>query len=75
MKSQRFELHDDLMCNLVSIRTKKNAPGRFRGALPDENVENRQAFMALTRLVNRETLREAAFLWITPFWALRISSG
>src|SRR5256885_949576 len=34
-----------------------------------------QAFSELTRLVRRETLREAAFLWSTPFCAPRISSG
>jgi hypothetical protein len=38
-------------------------------------VGNYQALMARIRLVRRETLRDAVFLWSTPFWAPRISCG
>jgi hypothetical protein len=38
-------------------------------------VDNYQALRARIRNVSRDTLREAVFLWKTPFCAPRISCG
>jgi hypothetical protein len=61
--------------NKVRSRTNKNAPEFPQARFLETGVDKCQAVSALMRLVSRETLRDAVFLWNTPFWAPRMSSG
>jgi hypothetical protein len=54
---------------------KQKRAGIIHGAFLKRCVDKYQAMSARMRLIRRETLREAVFLWNTPFCAPRMSSG
>jgi hypothetical protein len=54
---------------------KQKRAGANHGAFSKRYVDKYQAMRARMRLIRRETLREAVFLWKTPFCAPRMSSG
>jgi hypothetical protein len=54
---------------------KQKRAGTIHGAFSKRCVDKYQPRRARMRLTRRETLREAVFLWNTPFCAPRISSG
>jgi hypothetical protein len=54
---------------------KQKRAGMIHGAFSKRYVDKYQPMSARMRLTRRETLREAVFLWKTPFCAPRMSSG
>jgi hypothetical protein len=54
---------------------KQKRAGTIHGAFSKRYVDKYQPRSARMRLTRRETLREAVFLWKTPFCAPRMSSG
>jgi hypothetical protein len=57
------------------LADKQKRAGTNHGAFSKRYVDKYQPRRARMRLTRRETLREAVFLWNTPFCALRMSSG